>query len=65
MVFLLYFGVLKIYILEIIMGVKGKRMEFNIYFLILCIVVWGLVEMYEVRLSFIEFICFFFKEFLN
>lgn len=65
MVFLLYFGVLKIYILEIIMGVKGKRMEFNIYFLILCIVVWGLVEMYEVRLSFIEFISFFFKEFLN
>lgn len=39
MVLLLYFGVSKTHISEIIMGVKGKRMELNTYFLILCIAV--------------------------
>ena len=65
MALLLYFGVSRKHISEIIMEVKGRRMWLNAYFLTLHIALWGLPEIHKVRSSFTEFTKFSSKEFLN
>lgn len=65
MVLLLYFGVSRKHISEIIMEVKGKRTQLNTCFLSLHAAIWGLPEIHKVRSGFTEFTRSSSEEFLN